>query len=215
MHNLPQISCIDVAEDIAPPHGRIGEVAGEILRVFVRFDDVADAQGVDVRTRAPREGAGGGFVEFLGQAVAVHRVDVVVVFFDRQEVRLDLAIREADAVGRFTRRDNDLVDPHLCGGFDDVVGANSVHAEGLVVRLQQDARDGGEVHDGVEFGEACPRLQLAEIGVRQQRIEHGAAVGDVGLEVIDARMIQRHQIDVQHLIALVDQPRHNVTAGLA
>ena len=95
---------------------RIGDEAGEAV-VFVRLDDVADAQRVDVGAVAHGEGAGGFLVDHLGQAVAVHRVDVVVLF-QRERVVVLVALGKAHAIGGLAGGDDDLADAELHRGFD-------------------------------------------------------------------------------------------------
>ena len=187
--DLAEVAGVDVVEDVAPPLARVGEEAGEAV-VFVRLDDVADPERVDVGARAALEGAGGHLVQHLRQAVAVHRVDVVVLL-ERQRLRVDLAVGEADAVGGLRGRDDDLADAELHRGLDHVVGPEGVDAEGLVVGLDQDARDRGEMHDGVEGGDAGPGFEFVEAGVGGHRVEHLAGVGDVGDQVVDARVVER------------------------
>ena len=69
------------------------------------------------------EGARGLLVDHLRQAVAVHRVDVVVLL-QREAVEVLVALGEADAVGRLAGGDDDLADAELHRRLDDVVGAH-------------------------------------------------------------------------------------------
>ena len=77
--DLTEVARIDIAEDVSAALRRIGEEIREPV-IFVRFDDVADPQGIDIEPRAALEGAGGLLVDHLGKTVAVHRVDVVILF---------------------------------------------------------------------------------------------------------------------------------------
>ena len=77
--DLAEIARVDVAPGVALAQRRVGEKARE-LPVLVRLDHVADAQRIDVRAVAHREGAGGLFVADLGQTIGIHRIDVVVLF---------------------------------------------------------------------------------------------------------------------------------------
>ena len=87
------------------------EASGEVFRIFVGFDDVADAQGVNVRAGAPGKAAGGLLIDHFGQGVAVGWVYVVVLFFEGQRVRVDLPVSKANAIGGFAGGDDDFVDP--------------------------------------------------------------------------------------------------------
>ena len=102
--DLAEVAGVDVAEGVAAAHLGVGEIVREELGVLVRLDDVADAERVDVEAGAALEAAGGDLVQHLGEAVAVHRVDVVVLL-ERQRPRVGLAVGEADAVGGLRRGD--------------------------------------------------------------------------------------------------------------
>ena len=58
-------------------------------------------------------------------------------------------------------------------------------------------------------------VQLCERPIRAERVEHLTQIRDVGLEIVDAGHIQRHEIDVEHLVAECEQLRNDVLAGLA
>lgn len=55
--DLAQIASVNIAPGVALARGGVGEVGGEVARVLVGFDDVADAQRVDVDGEAAREAA--------------------------------------------------------------------------------------------------------------------------------------------------------------
>ena len=78
MHDLAEVAGVDIAPGIALARRRIGQEAGKHV-VFMRLDDVADPQRIDVGAVAHGEGARGLLVDDLGQPVAVHRIDVVVL----------------------------------------------------------------------------------------------------------------------------------------
>ena len=67
---------------------------------------------------------------------------------------------KADAVGRLAGRDNDLADAGLHRRLDDIVGAHRVDAEGLVVRLDQDARHGCKMHHRIERLRPLPVFEI-------------------------------------------------------
>ena len=169
---------------------------------------------VDIEARAALEAAGGLFVDHFRHAVGVHRIDIHV-FFHRQGRRADLAIGETHAVGGFRRGDDDLADAKLDRRLDDVVGAHGVDPESLVVRTDQNARHRCEVHHGVQLRHAGSRLQFTEIGVAGHGIEHLPGVGDVGREVVHAGMVERRQVDIEHVVAVSDQVGNDVPPGLA
>src|SRR5579883_3243440 len=106
MDDLAEIARVDIGPGVALARQRIGEEGREAI-VFVRLDHVADAQGVDVGAVAHGESASGLFVDDLGEAVRIHRVDIVV-FFKREALEVLVAFGEADAIGRLARGDDDL-----------------------------------------------------------------------------------------------------------
>lgn len=55
--DLTEVASVDVAPRIPFPRLGPAYMPGEVARVFVRFDHVSDAEGVDVVVEAAREGA--------------------------------------------------------------------------------------------------------------------------------------------------------------
>jgi hypothetical protein len=51
--------------------------------------------------------------------------------------------------------------------------------------------------------------------MRRQRVEGLAAVGQIGDQGVDPRMIERLEVDVEKLVTLAHQMRQNMPAGLA
>lgn len=126
-----------------------------------------------------------------------------------------MAFGKADAVSRLARCDYDLADAELNRRLDDIIGAHRVDAESFVIGLDQDARDGREMHDGVEGLYAPARVEIGKIAMHRKRVEDLTAIGDVGDEIGDARAIQRHEIEVVNLVAGIDEPRHRMATCLA
>ena len=180
----------------------------------MRLDDVADAQRVDVGAVAHGEGARGLLVDELGQAVAVHRIDVVVLL-QREGVEVLVALGEADAIGRLARGDDHLADAELHRRLDDVVGAHDVDAEGVVVRLDQDARDRREMDDGVDRGRRRALLEAFEAEMRGHSVEDLRLVIDIGDQRRDAGMVEGLEVDIEDAVALGEKVGHDVAAGLA
>ena len=211
--NLAEIARVDVAPGVTlAGSGRI-EVGGEIAGVLVGLDDVADAEGVDIDAEAAGEGAGGALAAQLGGGVAVFRVDVVVLL-EREGVVVDVALSEADAVRRLRAGDDDLLDPELARGLDDVVRAQHVAAEALVVRHQHIARVRGEVDHRVR------RLQgrvavLRHVEVGAQRVEDLPAVGKVDFHRVDVGIVERDQVEVEHFVPLGHEVGDHMAAGFA
>ena len=79
----------------------------------------------------------------------------------------------------------------------------------------QDARYGGEMHHRVKGGGAGAGVQLGEIGIAGQHVEHRARIGDVGGQGIDTRFVQRRQIDTDDMVAPVAQVATDMAPGLA
>ncbi len=138
-----------------------------------------------------------------------------VVFVDRQVVGLLFAIGEGDAVGGFGTGDDDLAHAHFQRRLEHVVGAHGVDPEGLVVGRDQDARDRGEMHHRVEGGHAGAGLELVEIGIHAHRVEHLSRIRDIGDQVVDAGVIERHEVDVHHPMPLRHQVGQHFAPRLA
>jgi hypothetical protein len=51
--------------------------------------------------------------------------------------------------------------------------------------------------------------------MRRHGVEHLPAIGDIADEIRNARMIERLQIEIEDVVALGFEPRHNVTPCLA
>ena len=213
MHDLTQIAGVDIAPRVALAAHRVGEVAGEV-GVFMRFNDVADPERVNVRLVAHGKGAAGLFVHDLGQTIAVHRV-AVVILFQREGMVILVAFGKADAICRLGTRKDHLADPKFHRGLQHVIGADGVLREGGVVGVDHHPGDGGEMHDGIgRFGgEAVVIAVKAEMG--GEGVEHLPAVGDVGDQRVDAGMVKGFEVDVQDLVALGQQVRHSMAPGLA
>ena len=213
MNDLGEVAGVDIAPGIALARGRIGDEAGEAA-VLVRLDDVANAQRVDVGLEAHGEGARGLFVDHLGQAVAVHGVDVIVLL-QREVLEVLLALGEADAVGGLAGGHDDLADAEFHGGFDDVVGPHDIDPVGLVVGVDQHARDGGEVNHRVDRPGRGTFLEAGEPEVGGQGVHDLAGLGDVADERGDGGVLEGLPVEVEDLVALVEQPGQHVAPRLA
>jgi hypothetical protein len=130
--NLAQIPRVDITPRVPLPARGVAHVLGEVPRVLVRLDHVADAQRVDVGAEAPREAAGYALAAQLGDGVGVHGVDVDGLF-KREGGVGQVALPETDFVGRFARGDYYFLDAEFACGFDDVVGGSGVAAVALIV----------------------------------------------------------------------------------
>ena len=126
-----------------------------------------------------------------------------------------VALGEADAVSRLARGDDHFPDAELHRRLDHIVGAHHVGGEGHIVRLDQHARDSGEMHDRVRRTGGMAMLKAGESRVGRQRVERLSAVGEVGDQGRHAGQVERLQIDVEHGIAVRDEMRNGVAAGLA
>jgi len=58
-------------------------------------------------------------------------------------------------------------------------------------------------------------FETVEAEMRGQGVEGLAAVGQIGDQGVDPRMIERFEVDVEKFITLADQMRQNMPAGLA
>jgi hypothetical protein len=54
-----------------------------------------------------------------------------------------------------------------------------------------------------------------EAEMRGHRVEHLAAVGDIGDQRVDPGMVEALQIDIQDLVALIEQPGQRMPSRLA
>ncbi len=78
MDDLAEVAGVDVAPGIALSQRRVGDEPREPA-ILVRLDHVADTQRVDVGLESLRERPRGLLVDELGEAVAIHRIDVVIL----------------------------------------------------------------------------------------------------------------------------------------
>ena len=108
-----------------------------------------------------------------------------------------VAFREADAVGRLARGDDDLAHAELHRRLDDIVGAGDIRREGDVVGLDQHAWNGGEMHDRVGRAGGVALVEAGEGRMGGQRVERLPAVGEVRDQRRDARQVERLQIDIE------------------
>ena len=192
---------------------RVAEEGREHLGVLVRLDDVVDPQAVHVRPGAGVERARRHLAGDLR-----HRVGVLgdrrVVLVDRHVERAPLALGEADPVGRLRGGEHDLAHPQPGRSLEHVVGAEDVRRVRRGVRPEQDGRHRGEVHDGV-VGRLFGQVQLVEGRQPGERRVGLTDIGEVDPEVGDGRVVQRDEVGVGDLVALLGEVRRDVPAGLA
>ena len=160
------------------------------------------------------EGAGGLLVAHLGEPVGIHRIDVVILL-ERKGVEVLVALGEADSIGRLARGDDDLAHAEFHRRLDDVVGADHIFRERDVVRFDQHPRNGGEMHDRVGRARRPADFEALEAAVDRQGVERLAAVGQIGDHRWNACKIKRFEVDVEDVIAVGDEMRDRVAAGLA
>src|SRR3979411_2014313 len=127
MHDLTEVARVDIAPGVALTRRRVGQKCGEKI-VFMRLEDVGNPQGIDIDAVAHGKGPSGLFVDDLGESIRVHRVDVIVLF-EREAVKIPVALRKTYAVSGLTGRDNNLADTEFRRGLDHVVGADRVLAK--------------------------------------------------------------------------------------
>ncbi len=188
--------------------------AGNVGRVLVRFDHVVDTQPVDVDAGPRLKRSRRRLVDDLRHRVAVVRHRRVLLI-DRHVLGPNLTVCKADPVRRLRTGEDHLADPQLHCGVDDVVRAERVDPERLVVRPDEDRRDRCEVNDGVVARDTGTGLQLVEAGVSGQRVEDLSGIGQVDAEVGDARVTERHQVAVDDPVSLLDEIRDRVPTRLA
>lgn len=187
--NLPQIPCIDIAPRIALPRLWRLQIAREIARILVRLDHIADAQRIDIHAVAAGETARGALAAQLGGGVRVGGIDVVVLV-EGEGVVVGVAVGEADAVDGLGAGDDDFAHAELAGGFDDVVGAEDVAAEGFAVRDEHVAGVGGEVDDGVGGAGGVGEGVFGHGEEGGEGVEGLAAGGEVGFEGVDVGVVE-------------------------
>ena len=145
--DLTQISGVDVGPGVALSRFGLAYVCRKVLLILMRLDHVSDPKSVDVVAESAGKGSCCALATEFAQSVTVHGVNVVI-FFQGKGVVIGIALGEADAVGGFGTGDENLLDPELGCGFDDVVGRSHIGSEALVVWYQHVAGVGGEVdHD--------------------------------------------------------------------
>ncbi len=179
MTNLAQIPRVDVAPRIALPRLGLAYMCGEVTLVFVGFDDIPNAEDVDVVVEAAGEGAGGALATELAAGVCVHGVDVVGIFIEGEGMVGEVfvsALGETDAVDGFRGGDDDLMDAEFGRCLDDVVGRHGVDAEGFVVRHDHVSRAGGEVDYCVGWTRVLGKGILGQIEEGGEGVESLAVI---------------------------------------
>ncbi len=213
VYDLAEVARIDVTPGVALARGRIGQESGKHV-VFVRLDDIADAQCIDVDAVAQREGAGRLLVDDLGQPVAVHRINVLGLL-EREALEVPVAFRKTNAVGGFAGGDDDLAHAKLRRRLDHIVGADGVLTEGFVVGMDQNARNRGEMHHRVRRRRGLAVLEAIETEMRGQDIEGLTVIGQIGHQRVDGGMIERLEVDIEQPVSLPGQIRQDMTSRLA
>ena len=59
------------------------------------------------------------------------------------------------------------------------------------------------------------RVEFVQAHIARKCVEHLAAVGDVGDQRADLGIVERLGVDVQHLVALVDEVLNDMLSSLA
>lgn len=178
------------------------------------LDHVADPQGVDVKTAAQREGTGSLFVDYFGECVAVHRIDIVF-FVERKISRISHLVGENKTVSRFAGRNDDLADAELYSSLDHIVGAERVDAEKLVIWRDHDARDGGKMNNGIDGLRPQRRIEFVQACIAGQCVENLPAVGDIRDQCPNARIVEPLRVDIENLVAPFDEILDNMPSSFA
>ena len=114
---------------------------------------------------------------------------------------VELFVREHYAVSRLARCEDHLANSGADRRLHDVVGAGRVDPENLCVGHQLDAGYGREMDEYVDGLRAQRELQFVDAGVRPDRAESLAGVGQVGDQGPAAGIGSRLQVDVENLVA--------------
>ena len=117
---------------------------------------------------------------------------------------------EREAERRLARRPHDALQAQARGGGEDRVGARDVRAEGQVGRGVHGGGDRREMHD---------RLDARQLLGVAERLDRLAVVGEVGGQerrrrVRRARLRRRHPVDVDDLMAVLEQIPDDGAPGL-
>jgi hypothetical protein len=198
---LRDVRLVDVAPQVPLAEMGIVPVAGEQV-VVGALHDVREAQADD-RDAAPAvELARHLLAEHLRQRVARLRPQGMLLVDRRVLGRLV----ERKPERRLARCPDDPLEPEARRRGEDRVRARDVRAEHDVRRRLVRRRDRRQVDDRLDAGE---HLRAA------QRLERLAEVGEVGGEEQGHRIRRRDEVDVEHLVAVLEQVAHDRAPGLA
>lgn len=214
--DLTQVAGIYVRPCITLSGLWFADDVGKVSLVLVGLDHVANAKDIDV---AVVETAGEGSCRLLtadfGERVSVHGVNIVI-FLQRESVVVGVALREADSIGGFGARDDDLGYTEFASSFNDIVGRCYVASEALIVWNQHVACIGCKVDDHVWRLRHLWFVITSKVVVGGEGVVDLTAVGEVGLEREDVVFGSREidQVQVEDLVALLDELWYGVSASL-
>ena len=137
-----------------------------------------------------------------------------MLLVDRDVLGSDLPLRETDPVRRLRAGKDHLTNPQLHSRINDVVGADCVDAERLVVGTDEDRRDRREMHDGVVPGNTGATLHLVDPGVRRQSVEDLPGNGQIDAQIRDPRVTERHDVGVDDPVPLFDEMSDRIPTRL-
>src|ERR1700676_2929836 len=138
-----------------------------------------------------------------------------MLLVDWKVLRVELLVREYDAVCRLARGEDDLADPGPARRLHGVVGAGGVDPEHFRVWNQLDPWNRREMDEHVDGLRAQGGLQLVNAGVNPDRPESLARVGQVGDQRPAAGLGSRLEVDVENLVAAIEQLLEDPGADLA
>ena len=71
------------------------------------------------------------------------------------------------------------------------------------------------MNDGIEGRDTRTELELIQASIRSERIEHLPRIRDVGDEIIDVGVSERHYVEVDDSISIFEKVSDRVLSGLA
>lgn len=192
---LRHVADVDVAPQVPLADLRVLPVGGELL-VVVALHDVGEAQADDRDPAPASELPGHLLTDHLGQRVAglwAQRVRLIHRCVLRWLV-------ERQAQRGLAGGPDHPPQPEPGGRGEDRVGAEGVGADDHLGGGAVRRRDRRQVHHRVRAG---------------QRLDGLAEVGQLGGQMGDVGVARRHQVDVDHLVAVLQQVADHRAARLA
>lgn len=133
---------------------------------------------------------------------------------------ITIPLGKANPIRSLTTRNNDLLHPQFTSRLNDVIRAQHIALEALIIWHQHIPCVRCEMYDCIDGtngnGVSMARvLIVGDVEVRGQGIEDLTGVCEVRLEGVDRRMGKGGQVEVEHGVAAREEVGNHVAACFA